>query len=77
VQLTFNKTVAGWQGLAASLFNKQKQMEKLKLLQDYANSSDNTWLSIQLKSLEVEIYADKLESEERLKSYYNQVILKL
>ena len=58
-------------------FNKQKQMEKLKLLQDYANSSDNTWLSIQLKSLEVEIYADKLESEERLKSYYNQVILKL
>tara|TARA_R110000787_G_scaffold190835_1_gene302262 strand:- start:75 stop:233 length:159 start_codon:yes stop_codon:yes gene_type:complete len=52
-------------------------MEKLKLLQDYANSSDNTWLSIQLKSLEVEIYADKLESEERIKSYYNEVILKL
>ena len=77
MQLTFNKNRRWLAKFSCITFNKQKQMEKLKLLQDYANSSNNTWLSIQLKSLEVEIYADKLESEERLKSYYNQVILKL
>jgi|TARA_R110000868_G_scaffold1470_2_gene11609 hypothetical protein len=48
----------------------------LKLLQDQAEASDNIWLTIKLKTLETEIFAELKEAEDRVKSYYNEVILK-
>ena len=48
----------------------------LKLLQDQAEASDNIWLTIKLKTLETEIFAELKETEDRVKSYYNEVILK-
>ena len=50
-------------------------MQTLKLLQYYANSSDNTWLSKQLKILESDFNIELKDSEDRIKSYYNKVIL--
>lgn len=50
-------------------------MKTLKSLQDYAVTSENIWLSIKLKNLEVEFHNELKESEDRIKSYYNHVIL--
>ena len=50
-------------------------MKTLKLLQDYANSSNNTWLSNQLNTLESDFNIELKDSEDRIKSYYNNVIL--
>jgi hypothetical protein len=38
-------------------------MKRLKLLQDYAGTTENTWLKNQLDLLEMEVYAEVIGAE--------------